>query len=211
MIKLIINADDFGMSNIFNEKILELLEKSYIKSTTVMVNRIMEEQDYQIKQLINLYNDKKISIGLHIESDADKPLKSQIKEQREKFKNILGFYPTHLDIHKSMGSKEVVMEVNRFAEEYGLPVRNHGIKANTKQTSYPAFFLSNQKFGEIIRFLEEMKDGSSYELITHPGEYDPACKSSLNKERKDDYDNIIKLQSFLRQHKNIKNISYLEL
>ena len=36
---LIINADDFGMSNIFNEVILELLEKEHVRSTSVMVKR----------------------------------------------------------------------------------------------------------------------------------------------------------------------------
>ena len=47
MIKLIINADDFGYSKVFNEKILDLLKKGYIKSTTVMVNWITQEQDKQ--------------------------------------------------------------------------------------------------------------------------------------------------------------------
>jgi predicted glycoside hydrolase/deacetylase ChbG (UPF0249 family) len=35
---LIINGDDFGMSNIFNQSILELLEKGLVSSTTVMVD-----------------------------------------------------------------------------------------------------------------------------------------------------------------------------
>ena len=51
MIKLIINADDFGYSKVFNEKILDLLEKDFIKSTTVLVNWITDEQKEQIQRL----------------------------------------------------------------------------------------------------------------------------------------------------------------
>ena len=51
MIKLIINADDFGYSKVFNEKILELLEKGYVKSTTVLVDWITPDQKPQVARL----------------------------------------------------------------------------------------------------------------------------------------------------------------
>lgn len=212
MIKLIINADDFGTSKIFNKKILELLERDFIKSTTVLINRITKDQDTQIKQLISLNDTKKISIGLHLELNAKKPVKTQIEKQYRKFITVFGFPPSHVDIHKIIDNKEIIAKVNKFAEEKKLPVRNHGIKAKTKQTDYPAFFCSGwiMKFDEVVNFLQNVKDGSSCELITHPGEYDPASKSKINKEREEDYKCIIKLQDFLKLH-NIKNISYLEL
>lgn len=212
MIRLIINADDFGSSKLFNEKIIELLDKGFIKSTTVLVNRVTKEQGSQIKQLIALNGSKRISIGLHLEIDAEKPIRRQMEAQYLSFISIFGFSPSHIDIHKLVHSKEVVEEANSMAENYRLPVRNHGIKANTKQTDYPAFSCSSwvMKMGEVTGFLQSVKDGSSCELITHPGQYDPASASRINREREQDYNVIVKLQDFLKAN-NIQNISYREL
>ena len=210
MIKLIINADDFGMSKIFNEKILELLKKKFIKSTSVMINRLTDDQDKQIKKLIKLYDRKKISIGLHLEFDLERPLRTQIQEQYQKFTSIFGFKPTHLDIHK-FPTIDMVKSLNNFAEKYNLAVRNMNLKSKTKQTSHIAFLPKKLDIDEIKSFIQNMKDGYSYELITHPGEYDPNCTSTLNEKRKIEYENIIAIQDFLKNYKNIKIISYLEL
>ena len=115
MIKLIINADDFGSSAIFNEKIIDLLERDYVKSTTVLVDRVTEIQQGQISRLINLYQDKRISIGLHLDFDNSKPALNQIKSQYKKFVSIFGFEPTHLDVHKPR-SEETLKIVIKFAE-----------------------------------------------------------------------------------------------
>jgi predicted glycoside hydrolase/deacetylase ChbG (UPF0249 family) len=212
MIKLIINADDFGYSKVFNEKILELLEKGFIKSTTVLVNRIAESQKGQIKRLIELSKTGKITVGLHTDFNLEEPLNPQMEEQYKIFISIFGFKPTHIDIHKFMEHKPIEA-MNQFAEKHNLPVRNCGIKANTKQTTYPAFFCTDWilKLDKVLDFLKTVKDGSSCELITHPGKYDPNCKSSLNKEREIDFEVIIKIQKFLESNRNIRNVSYLEL
>jgi Uncharacterized protein conserved in bacteria len=52
--KLIINADDFGYSRVFNEEILKLMKERQIKSTTVMVYRVNEVQLPQINELKRL-------------------------------------------------------------------------------------------------------------------------------------------------------------
>jgi predicted glycoside hydrolase/deacetylase ChbG (UPF0249 family) len=209
MIRLIINADDFGSSIVFNEKILDLLEKEYIKSTTVLVNRVTESQQNQIKELIKLYQNKKISVGLHLEFDDAKPALPQIESQYQKFISIFGFKPTHLDVHKSHPDALEIM--NKFAEKDNLPVRNLGVKSKTKQTT--TYRLLAQKFdlNELIGFVGEMKENNSYEIVTHPGDFDPNSKSTLNKERKIEYDNICKLHEFLKSRKDIKLISYRQL
>lgn len=211
MIKLIINADDFGYSKVFNGKILDLLEKGFIKSTTVMVNRLDKNQETQINELKGLYQANKVSVGLHLELDDNKKVNPQIDEQYRKFSKVFGSGPSHLDIHKEH-QKSVEMEVARFAEQHGLPVRNHGVETGAKQTTYPAFMCPKciMTLDIVVDFIKKMKEECSYELVSHPGEYDPNCRSSLNKERKKDYDTIIRLQDFLKLH-NIKNISYLEL
>jgi len=215
MKKLIINADDFGSSRVFNDKILELLEKGFIKSTTVMVGRLNEAMHAQIKKLNSI---KGISIGLHFELNLSKPLTKQMTLQYNKFMGVFGFPPSHIDMHIPFADREkakdpaIIQTLNGFAERHVIPVRNHGVPANVKQTTHPAFH--NETFTlvieEIEAFLATIKEGESAELITHPGDYDPESKSSLNKERKDDFDKIIQLQPIL--HKlGITNISYLEL
>jgi len=213
MIRLVINADDFGYSRVFNEKILDLLERGIVKSTTVMVNRVDELQKEQVAKIITLAKSQKISVGLHLEFDLAQPLKPQIEKQYSAFKSIFEFYPSHLDIHKFIDNAEVVKAVNEFAKEKKMPARNHGVPSGTKQTTQPAFFCRSWILGieQIINYLEALKDGGTCELITHPGEYDPSVKSSINKDRLTDYNTLLELDKWLKTKKNIKSISYKEL
>lgn len=155
MIKLIINADDFGSSAVFNEKILDLLEKGYIKSTTVLVNRVTESQRNQIKKLTDLYQNKRISVGLHLEFDDAEPALPQIESQYQKFISIFGFKPTHLDVHKSHpGALETI---NKFAERDNLPVRNLGVKSKTKQTTAQRILAKKFDLNELMGFIGRWK------------------------------------------------------
>ena len=65
-------------------------------------------------------------------------------------------------------------------------------------------------FEELKSFIENLKDGESYEILFHPGSYDPNCKSSLNKERELDVKKIEEINPFLKEN-NIKLISYIDL
>ena len=58
--KLIVNADDYGLSPLFNKGILALIEKGIVTSTTVMIKR-----KYVRPALLTKF--EKISIGLHLE------------------------------------------------------------------------------------------------------------------------------------------------
>ncbi len=215
MKKLIINADDFGSSAVFNGKIIELLEKGFIKSTTVMVNRLTEAMNPQTRQLSAI---KGISIGLHIELDPAKALRKQMDYQYKKFLGVFGFPPSHFDMHvpkmdsEKMSNPNIITELNKFAERRQLPVRNQGAETKARHTTYQAFHNASftLELSEIEGFLSRMNDGESAELITHPGDYDPDSKSSLNKERKEDFDKIILLQPILEKL-GISNISYFEL
>ncbi len=94
MIKLIINADDFGYSKVFNEKMLDLLERGFIKSTTVLIDRVTDSQAHQIRRLTALNEAGRISVGLHVDFDLEKPLLQQAKEQFEQFKKIFKVKPS---------------------------------------------------------------------------------------------------------------------
>lgn len=66
--KIIINADDFGMTRSINKAIIELMNKGTVTSTTVMVNMPYAEE---AKNLLTIQN---ISIGLHFNLTEGKPI-----------------------------------------------------------------------------------------------------------------------------------------
>ena len=207
---LIINADDFGYSKIFNDAILALVKNGLISSTTVMVNWITDEQSAQINQLVELTKSHNVSVGLHLEFSDDN-FKFEIEKQYGKFFSLFGFKPSHIDIHKSTHLKEAIPIIIDFCKEKNLPCRNHGIGA-TNDVKTPNKVLSGTKmsFEELKSFIENLKDGESYEILFHPGTYDPDSKSSLNKERELDVKKIEEINPFLKEN-DIKLISYIDL
>jgi predicted glycoside hydrolase/deacetylase ChbG (UPF0249 family) len=213
MIKLIINADDFGYSKVFNEKILDLLERGVIKSTTVMVNRLDKSQEGQVERLIALERKEKIGVGLHIEVTSGMPSKEKLDRQYKKFMQIFEFAPSHVDLHKRIDDEAFVKVVSEFARSKGLPVRNHGFATSARTTTHPAFYNPTWVlyFSECTNFLEKVKADESCEIITHPGDYDPESKSKVNEIRRNNYDTLLLLDDWLKTQKNIKVISYKEL
>ncbi len=207
---LIINADDFGMSKIFNEVILDLIRKDLIRSTTVMVNRVTDNQKEQFDELIALSKNKNLSIGLHLEfKENDYP--SQIKSQYQKFKKILGFNPSHLDIHKASKIRESISPVADFCRNKKIPCRNKGGDIDYyKTTDLPSFHGSIEDFNKIVDWIKTLEDEKYYEVLFHPGKFDPSCKSSLNKDRERDVEYIKNLNAICEKN-NIEIVSYLDL
>ena len=207
---LIINADDFGYSQIFNEVILDLIRKDLIRSTTVMINRVTDNQKEQFEKLIALSKNKNLSIGLHLEfKDSDYP--SQIKSQYQKFKETLGFNPSHVDIHKAHNFMDSFSDVAEFCRKNNLPLRNSGVlHEGIKTTSAEAFFGSIADFDKIKEWIKTFEDEKYYEILFHPGKFDPSCKSSLNKDRERDVEHIKNLNKIIGEN-NIKVVSYLDL
>jgi len=219
MKSLIINADDFGYSPVFNTRILDLAEKNLVSSVSVMVLWGIEKQEKQVERLKNLGN---ISIGLHFDLDnkegkySYENIKEEISKQFENFLKVFGFTPHFIDKHKWIYSEEEAKAMIDFAEEKKIAIKNSTtglinpdiLKVHT--TTQRAFSMTKQGYEETINFLETLKDGETYELTCHPGEYDPECESSLNKEREKDYNDILKLEQILRKN-NIQLISFKDL
>jgi predicted glycoside hydrolase/deacetylase ChbG (UPF0249 family) len=206
---LIINADDFGMSPVFNKVILSLLKKDYLCSTTVMVDRVIEIQKQQFKQLITLSKGKNLSIGLHLEFlHAD--YSSQIEFQYKKFREILGFNPSHIDIHKQHELKDSFEIVAKFCKDKNLPHRKMEIiKNNYSKSPKETFMGSISDFRNIKKWVGTLEENVFYEILFHPGRFDPNCSSSLNKDREQDVKHIKNLRPLLKA-KDIKIVSYLD-
>ena len=204
---LIINADDFGYSKVFNEKILELIEKDLVSSTSVMVDWIDEKQKHQVQQLIDLSKTHNISIGLHVDfknTNFDK----ELHRQYELFMEIFGFKPIHVDLHKIIYLHEGYPYIIKFSEEKNIPCKNLGVEPFTKLMTKDTIFDGTKKdIDELEKWLLTLKDDEYYTIIFHPGKFDPESKSSLNKEREADAENIIKLNNLFSEY-DVKLISY---
>lgn len=210
-LKLIINADDFGMSEVFNEIILELLERGKITSTTVLVKNfedasVRKKQESQIHKLADLKNNsqKKVGVGLHLEivngNVSENVILFEIESQVEKFKKVFNFLPDHIDIHKPQIFKNVYKILKKYCKENNILYRQlEEVISGT-----------DLKIEEVKYKLLEVRDRSvlSYvELFFHPGKFDPNCKSSLNRDRELDVEKIEKLQLFLMEE-NFELINY---
>ncbi len=225
MIKVVINADDFGYSRIFNAKILDLLQRGAIKSATILVNRIDDKQQ-DVSQLISVHKNLDVGIGIEYELTRKESATEDIDAQYKKFISVFGFSPSHFSMHlpkvlrdrhdSSEIIKSLAYKIQKFAQIQNIPMDNdgpYGIEdwGKVRTTTVPIFMGTYHNFKEIQNYFEKMKNGKSYEIIFHPGEYDPVNTSSLNAERKNDYDNILRLQEWLKPRKDIQIISFLNL
>ncbi len=198
MKKLIITADDFGYSFLFNKMILELMEDRSITSSSVMVDEIDSTQAKQVNRLIELSKNHRISTGLHVYF-KNTNFENEIKRQFKKFVDIFGFVPSHIDIHKMDYLDDGYPFIQRFCKEKKLPCKNLSVYNKNIMnfdwlitTSSPDFSGTGKSFEEIEKWLNSLED-NFYVITFHPGYYDPNSLSSLNLEREKDAKNIRKI------------------
>ncbi len=150
-INLIVNADDFNLTESVSRGILEAHDHGIVTSTSLMVNlpapgRILKE----------LKKQKKLGVGLHLNITLGAPaalprkiptllnangsfkkrselnfkkisrteLAEEYRSQIEMFRKLMGRLPTHLDTHHHLHAKKEIFEIfTRIAARYRLPVR----------------------------------------------------------------------------------------
>lgn len=160
MIKVIINADDFGYCRAVNYGIVDAHKMGILTSTTLMTNMPGAEHAAQLAK-----ENPTLGVGIHLvltcgsplikehrtivdENGDFKKLKSyeedfevdpeeiyiEWKAQIEKFLSF-GLIPTHLDSHHHINSfKKIYKVFLKLASEYKLPIRNN-ISKNTYDIS----------------------------------------------------------------------------
>jgi predicted glycoside hydrolase/deacetylase ChbG (UPF0249 family)/pimeloyl-ACP methyl ester carboxylesterase len=198
--KIIITADDYGMSESFDKGIIELASLKYLSSIGVMVNRIKSSNSITILKEVSLKNN--ISIGLHLEF-MTKDFKKEIDSQLNRFNGFFSNLPSYVDVHKGIKFKDSFPIIIDYALKYKIPFRNHGIEDKCKdlrQTSVPFYFGTGKKAIEIINWIEGTPFSSIIELVFHPGYQDKNSKSSLNIEREADMNTIKLLQKKLKKY-----------
>ena len=207
MVPLTINADDFGMSNVFNDFIIELLVNERMISTTVMVKRISKAQKLRIQHLRFIKETLDISEGLQVEFTNDQHLE-QIQDQYRKFIDLFESAPSHMDVHKEHLHTKYHGLVGNFCKSENLPFKNHGKKFPVLATTSKKYFNGSiNGFGPIYKWLNNLEDGQFFELVCHPERYYPHCYFSLNAQCNWDLDHIDKINPNLKKY-SIEPISF---
>lgn len=199
--RLIVHADDFGVSPHFNRGIVEGIKRGLVTSVSVLVNRSHVEP-----RLLP----RKVSVGLHFELKEGENPRKALESQIATFRKLFGRLPSHIDghlgAHFKPHSRKVVIAV---ARRLGLPVRSADQEQRRAfrrvDIPTPDHFVSSlgRTKEQVLAELQRIPEGVT-EWMVHPGRYDPNYgETSLNREREKEL-GILKsreLRTLLRRNK----------
>lgn len=184
---LIVNADDFGLSDGVNRGVLDTHELGIVTSASLMVCGSAADGAAAIAN-----EHPELSVGLHLDLgewrysggrwnavyeraplDDPKLIESEVAAQCEKFAKLLGTAPTHLDSHQHAHRNEPLRSiVIAKGSELGIPVRHF-----TPRVRYCGDFYGQNEQGEsfperltpsfLSRVVRSFGDGVA-ELCCHP-------------------------------------------
>jgi predicted glycoside hydrolase/deacetylase ChbG (UPF0249 family) len=184
---LIVNADDFGLSNGVNEGILRALNEGILRSTSLMVRA---PAAYEAAKLAQAH--PALGVGLHfdigewtfrngsweplylrVSPDDSDALEAELSAQLERFEALAGRAPTHVDSHQHVHQREPLRSiVLRRLGETGIPVRHV-----TRHAVYCGDFYGQDERGAPVsgrlstRFLSQLIGSLTSpvtELCCHP-------------------------------------------
>jgi predicted glycoside hydrolase/deacetylase ChbG (UPF0249 family) len=136
---LIVNADDFGLSEGVNRGIIEAAESGILTSASLMVR-----QPAAAAAAAYGRTNTRISVGLHLDlgewffrdgewlqlysvvpTEDAKAVADEAARQVAEFRQLMGRNPTHLDSHQHVHRNEPVLSVAKaHAKEMGIPLRD---------------------------------------------------------------------------------------
>jgi len=179
--RLIITADDYGMSPLFNQGIEELTTIGLITGISIMVKRPFVDP----ARLAFL----QVSLGLHLELEelsGAQEIENQIISFRDKF----GMLPTYIDghQHKHLTPHNLALVIEA-ARRFHLPVRSRFEEDRAQLVSQNILTQHNfiswhpSRISILVERLQTAQVFPISELVVHPGYFDPACDYPYNQER----------------------------
>lgn len=239
--RLIINADDFGLSKSICDGIIYGIKQGIITSTTIMAN--MDYSEYGIKKAIE--NNIKC-IGLHVNLTVGKPIikndrltdekgyflynKKQIENQNLTFEDayneiyaqveMVNEYSNnkiridHIDMHHHLcGNENIIKAIIKISNELNIPVRNYNI-SDVKSTDLlnKDFTINNVNIDYFMDFVKKYENTEyTIELMTHCGFIDEETKMITSYLDRELELRILEKAKNIGVLKNIQLISYKEL
>jgi predicted glycoside hydrolase/deacetylase ChbG (UPF0249 family) len=128
MRRLIVNADDFGLSEGVDDGIIEAHVRGVVTSTSLMVDRPAASHAASVAR-----RHPALSVGLHFEEeesvDLDDPAQAAraFAGQLKRFRALTGRDPTHVDSHHHVHAEGERMQTFRsLVAPLGVPLRHDG-------------------------------------------------------------------------------------
>jgi predicted glycoside hydrolase/deacetylase ChbG (UPF0249 family) len=183
---LIVNADDFGLSEGVNAGILRAHREGIVTSTSLMVR-----QPAAAAAAAAAETHPALSVGLHFDTgewerhdggwrarylwvdDADADaVAAEVQHQLQRFRELTGRDPSHLDSHQHVHRDEPTRStLARCAAALGIPLRHHS------RARYYGGFYGQGRHGDdlgfaiepagLMRSIAELPAGTT-ELACHP-------------------------------------------
>lgn len=185
---LIVNADDFGLSDGINQGIIEAHERGIVTSASLMVLKpaASAAADYSRNQL-------RLDVGLHLDLgeweydgkgwapvyrvvplDEQAVVSQELERQLSEFRRMVGRDPTHLDSHQHAHRHEPVRSAAlTLACDLGVPLRQFstGIQYCGRfygQTTHGLPLPEAISVESLMAILRDLPAGLT-ELSCHPG------------------------------------------
>lgn len=194
--KLIVNADDFGLSRGVNFGIIDAMRYGIVRSATLMASGPAFDHAVELGK-----SNEALGIGIHLiltwgypllsghktlvddRGQFHKPAYAEThgdcldpgeieKEFTAQIEKVLasGIQPTHLDshhhVHMLPACREVIAAV---ARKYSLPYRG-------ESSFTSAFYGGSLTAGRLREILEENRGEALLEIMCHPGYLDPGLQ-----------------------------------
>jgi predicted glycoside hydrolase/deacetylase ChbG (UPF0249 family) len=193
---LVVNADDFGYSPGVNRGIVECHRDGIVTSTSLMVTAKGTAEAVALSK-----ENPDLSIGLHwdvfgedersFDLDDVPAVRDEFQRQLDRFHELLGRLPTHVDSHRHAHREEHLFPVfQELVEPLGVPLRGDG------RVEFVGGFYAQWEWGVTelkyvsVPFLEQMlrdevSDGWT-EFSCHPGYVTPGFDSMYSSEREEE-------------------------
>ncbi len=184
--RLIVNADDFGLTGGVNQGIIEAHSGGIVTSTSLVVHGAAAEQAVRLAA-----EHPSLSIGLHFVDDTpalDDPghAAREFAAQLERFRALMGSGPTHVDSHHHVHMQRMATFA-ALVEPLGVPLRGDG------RVQYLGAFFAHPQAGVVepdrirepflLSLLETQVRSEFVELGCHPGRVTAELRSSYGPER----------------------------
>jgi predicted glycoside hydrolase/deacetylase ChbG (UPF0249 family) len=190
---LIVNADDFGASSGVNRGIMECHHAGVLTSASLMVTGAAVEEAVRLSR-----ENPELSVGLHWdvlgedEREFDlgdhRAVRREFSGQLERFQQLLGRPPTHIDSHRHTHMAAEVCDLfGELVEPLGVPLRGDGrvnfVGGFYAQWEWGVTDLAHVSVEALQRILsEEVLEGWT-EVSCHPGYVTPDYASMYAVER----------------------------
>ena len=204
--QLIINADDFGLTEGVNHGIVQAFQKGIVRSTTLMMGMPATEQAIALSM-----ENPELKVGVHLRLTTGQPMASEVpsllgndgqlqkqslfwenqgmnteeieRELRAQIEQFISYdVPlSHLDGHHHCHSHPQVAPIaSKLAQEYGVPIRPCG---QTAQFNGKSLMFSDRFYGDslsthgLLNIIEDYKGQTQVlELMAHPAIVDKALE-----------------------------------